>query len=107
MQRRSLLLFVAATLASMGAQFRTPNFLVHGPTPQVAQQIGQYAEHYRREKAVQWLGQEMPPWPQPCPLYVQVSMDGPSGATSFQFGQGQVLSMKMEIQGPLDRLLAS
>jgi hypothetical protein len=34
-------------------------------------------------------------------------MDGPSGATSFQFGQGQVLGMKMEINGPLDRLLAS
>jgi hypothetical protein len=34
-------------------------------------------------------------------------MEGPSGATSFQFGQGRVLGMKMEIQGPLDRLLAS
>src|SRR5262249_25675037 len=40
-------------------------------------------------------------------LYVQVTMEPPSGATSFQFGQGQVMSMKMEIQGPLDRLLAS
>ena len=35
-------------------------------------------------------------------------MDGPSGATSFVFHpQGGVLDMKMEIQGPLDRLLAS
>ena len=34
-------------------------------------------------------------------------MEGPSGATSFQFGQGQVLGMKMEIQGPLERLVRS
>ena len=107
MRRPFSLLILIGALASMGAQHRTPNFLVHAPTPQIAQQIGQYAEHYRREKAVLWLGREMPPWSQPCPLHVQVGMEGPSGATSFHFGQGQVLSMKMEIQGPLDRLLAS
>jgi hypothetical protein len=107
MRRRSLVLILLGAWASMGAQFRTTNFVVYAPTPQVAQQIGQYAEQYRREKALLWLGREMPPWPQPCPLHVQVSMEGPSGATSFHFGQGQVLSMKMEIQGPLDRLLAS
>ena len=91
----------------MGAQHRTTNFVVVAPNDQIAQQVGQWAEHYRREKAVQWLGQEMPTWPQPCPLYVQVSMEGPRGATSFQFGQGRVLSMKMEIAGPLDRLIHS
>ncbi len=108
MRRRPLIFLVLfGVWALMGAQYRTPNFLVHAPTPQIAQQVGQYAEHYRKEKAVLWLGREMPPWPQPCPLYVTVSMEGPSGATSFQFGQGQVLGMKMEIQGPLDRLLAS
>jgi hypothetical protein len=107
MNRRSLLFVLAGVFASMGAAFRTPNFVVHAPNAQVAQQVGQWAEHYRKEKALQWLGQEMPTWPQPCPLIVRVSMEGPSGATSFNFGQGQVLSQKMEIQGPLDRLLAS
>ena len=34
-------------------------------------------------------------------------MGSPSGATSFQFGQGRVLGMKMEIQGSLDRVLHS
>src|SRR4051812_15852573 len=89
------------------AQYRTTNFLVSAPDPQVAKQVGDYAEHYRKTKAVEWLGQEMPTWPQPCPLQVTVTMDGPSGAMSFQFAQGRVLGMKMEIQGPLDRLLAS
>jgi hypothetical protein len=91
----------------MAAQYRTTNFFVNASDAQTAKQVGDYAEHYRKEKAIMWLGQEMPPWPQPCPLYVTVNMEGPSGATSFQFGQGRVMGMKMEIQGPLDRLLAS
>jgi hypothetical protein len=107
MKRRHLLFVLVGVFASFGAGFRTTNFVVHAPTNEIAQQVGQYAEHYRREKAIEWLGQEMPTWPQPCPLHVQVTMDGPSGATSFNFGQGRVLGMKMEIQGPLDRLLAS
>jgi hypothetical protein len=107
MKRRHLPLVLVGVFASFGAGFRTTNFVVHAPTSEIAQQVGQYAEHYRREKAIEWLGKEMPTWPQPCPLHVQVTMDGPSGATSFNFGQGRVLGMKMEIQGPLDRLLAS
>jgi hypothetical protein len=106
--RRFLALAVVLTVfTSMGAQFRTTNFNVQAADPQVAQLIGQWAEHYRKEKALLWLGQEMPNWPQPCPLIVEVNMQGPSGATSFHFGQGQVLSMKMEIQGPLERLVRS
>jgi hypothetical protein len=107
MQRFAKFCIVLAALSSLAAQHRTTNFVVIAPTPQIAQQIGQYAEHYRREKAVEWLGREMPPWGQPCPLHVTVNMEGPSGATSFHFGQGTILGMKMEIQGPLDRLLAS
>src|SRR5436190_15889327 len=106
-RRLALCLVVLAAIASMGAQYRTPNFLVNAQDQQVAKKVGDLAEVYRRDKAIMWLGQEMPAWPQPCPLYVTVNMEGPSGATSFQFGQGRVLGMKMEIQGPLDRLLAS
>ena len=107
MRRYFALALVVTVFASMGAQYRTTNFHVHAADPQVAQLIGQWAEHYRKEKAMLWLGQEMPNWPQPCPLHVEVNMQGPSGATSFHFGQGQVLSMKMEIQGPLERLVRS
>lgn len=107
MRQRRLAVLLLAVLGSMGAQYRTPNFVVYAPNQEIAQQVGQYAEHYRKEKAVEWLGQEMPTWPQPCPLQVQVNMQGPSGATTFNFGPGGVQSMRMEIQGPLDRLLAS
>ena len=106
-RRFALVLIAASIFASMGAQYHTTNFFVTAPDAQVAKQVGDYAEHYRKEKAIMWLGQEMANWPQPCPLQVTINMEGPSGATSFQFGQGRVLGMKMEIQGPLDRLLAS
>jgi hypothetical protein len=99
---------LAAVVASMGAQHRTQNFVVNAPNAEIAKQVGEWAEYYRKAKAMEWLGQEMPNWQKPCPLYVTVSMEGPKGATSFVFHpQGGVLDMKMEIEGPLDRLLAS
>ncbi len=105
--RPSMLMVVLGALASMGASARTPNFVVEAPTPEIARQAGQYAEHYRREKALQWLGQEMPNWPQPCPLKLTISMNGSGGATSFAFDNGRILGMDMHIEGTLDRLLAS
>ena len=49
--RRFLALAVVLTVfTSMGAQFRTTNFNVQAADPQVAQLIGQWAEHYRKEK---------------------------------------------------------
>jgi len=102
-----LFALVLVALSSLGAAYRTPNFAVEAPTAQIAEQIGQYAEHYRREKALLWLGQEMPQWGQPCPLRVTVSMNGSGGATSFAFDHGRILGMDMHIEGALDRLLAS
>jgi hypothetical protein len=105
--RRPFVLIVLAAFASLGAQYRTPNFLVEAPTPQLAQQVGQYAEAYRREKALQWLGQEMPPWPEPCPLHVTITMNGSSGATSFAFDRGHVLGQDMHVEGTVERVLNS
>jgi hypothetical protein len=105
--RRSMALVLAGAFASLGAAYPTQNFYVEAPTPEIARQVGDYAEHYRREKAVQWLGHEMPNWGQRCPLRVTVTMNGSGGATSFAFDRGQILSMDMHIEGTLDRLLAS
>jgi hypothetical protein len=90
-----------------GASYRTQNFMVEAPTEQIAQQVGVYAERYRKEKALLWLGREMPPWGQPCPLRVTVTRGGAGGATSFAFDNGQVLHQQMHIEGSLERLLNS
>jgi hypothetical protein len=107
MRRPLAVFFLIAAVASMGASYRTTNFVVEAPTPQIAQQVGQYAEHYRKEKAQLWLNQEMPPWPEPCPIRVTVTMGGAGGATSFAFDRGRVLGQNMHIEGSLERLLNS
>ena len=77
-KRQRLVLVVVGVLSSLGAAYRTPagNFLVEAPTAEVAQQVGQWAEYYRKEKAIEWLGREMPPWSEPCPLHVKVNLGG-------------------------------
>jgi hypothetical protein len=105
--RRHLILALTAAVLSLGATYRTANFTVEAPNAQIAQQVGQYAEHYRKEKAELWLGHEMAQWGQPCPLQVTVTMNGSGGATSFAFDRGRILSQNMHIEGSLDRLLAS
>jgi hypothetical protein len=108
---RSVLFVLAGLVASpasaWAAPYRTTNFLVHAPTPHIAEQVGKYAENYRREKALQWLGQEMAAWPEPCPVRVTVTMNGAGGATEFKFANGQVIDQRMHIEGSLERLLNS
>jgi len=105
--RRWILPVLLGALASMGASYRTTNFVVEAPTREIAQRVGQYAEHYRKEKALQWLGREMPTWPQPCPLQVSVTSGGAGGATTFDYRGGGAYSQSMHIEGSLDRLLDS
>jgi hypothetical protein len=99
---------LAAAVASMGASYRTPNFVVNAPTPEMAKQIGDAAEKYRRDLAIEWTGSAMPNWSQPCPIEAQVGPNlGAGGMTSFQFHQGEVYGWTMSIQGSLERILDS
>jgi hypothetical protein len=99
-------LFVVAWL-SVASTHATPNFVVHAPTPQIAKQVGEYAERYRREKALEWIGQEMPTWGQRCPLRVKLMPGGAGGATTFAFHEGAILEQEMNVEGSLDRILDS
>jgi hypothetical protein len=98
----------AATLLSLGASYRTQNFIVTAPTSHFAQQVAMSAENYRRDLAVEWLGRELPPWSQPCPIRVDVGpTKGAGGATSFAFHGGRPMDWTMSIQGSADRILDS
>ncbi|HEV7222844.1 MAG TPA: hypothetical protein VGN42_09090 [Pirellulales bacterium] len=100
--------FLTGLVASLGAGHRTTNFIVSAPTKDVARQVGDLAEQYRRDLALEWLGEPIPAWGQPCPITVEVGPQlGAGGATSFVFDRGQVFGWQMTIQGPLDRLLDS
>jgi hypothetical protein len=104
--RPSIAVVLVGAMASLGASFRTANFVVEAPDRAFAEQVGTYAEHYRKQKAIEWLGQEMPTWGRPCPLRVTIAGSS-GGATRFDFDRGSILSITMDIEGSADRLLAS
>src|SRR5690242_9101968 len=99
---------VAAAVLSLGAGHRTPNFIVQAATPEIAQQVGEAAERFRRDLAIEWLGREMPNWTNPCPIEVRVGPNlGAGGATTFMFDRGEAFGWQMNIQGSLERVLDS
>lgn len=89
------------------ATFRTRNFVVTAKKPEVARQVAEFAEYYRRSKALDWLGQYLPDWPDPCAVSVRVTMGEAGGATSFAFDNNRVVGQEMTVEGPLDRILNS
>ena len=101
-------LLAAALVVSMGASYRTPNFIVNTGSPQLAEQIGKAAEKYRRELAIEWLGKAMPNWSAPCMMTVRAGANlGAGGATTFVFDRGQVFDWRMTIQGSVERIFDS
>jgi hypothetical protein len=90
------------------AGYKTTNFVVSAPTPQLAKEIGDTAEMWRKKLSIEWIGKEMPPWAKPCPIHAKVGPNlGAGGATSFVFDRGEVFNWTMNIQGTRERLLDS
>jgi len=93
-------------LLSLAARYQTPNFIITAPTKEIAEQVGQAAEKYRREITQDWLGYVMPEWSRRCPITVRLER-GAGGVTTFNFANGQVFGWNMTVQGPLDQILDS
>lgn len=92
-----------------GQVYVTKNFRVRAANSQLAQAVGDRAEGYRELLAMQWLGQTLPVWPQPCPIEVTVSHQA-QGETSFMLsddGTAPPTDWEMKVFGPTDRLLDS
>lgn len=106
--RGAAVLAVALVLFGTGAGYKTANFVVMAPTPQLAEKIGRQAEQYRHTLAIAWTGKPMPDWSQPCPITAKVSPKlGAGGETSFVFDRNEVYGWKMVIQGTEERVLDS
>lgn len=103
--RFGLMLF--SLVVATGANYQTPNFIVTAPTPEVAKQVGDAAETYRRELAIFWLDRPLPNWSRPCVLKVRPGAIGAGGETRFQFTGGEVVNWNMYVQGSLERILDS
>jgi len=90
------------------AGHRTANFVVEAPTELLARRIGDAAEQYRNDLAIEWTGSPLPRWSRPCPITAQVAPHlGAGGATSFVFDNGEVFNWTMTIQGSEQRILDS
>lgn len=95
-------------LRANAAGYKTTNFVVSAPSPELAKAIGDQAEIYRHDLAIEWLGKELPAWSKPCPINAKVAQNlGAGGATSFVFDRGEVFGWKMNIQGSRERILDS
>ncbi len=112
--RRHISALVAVLIApafASAATYDTTNFSTEAPTAELAKKFGDMAEFYRKEKALEWTGREMPQWPRRCPLQVQITQGSAGGATTFTFGQDGgkpvVTSIRMEIRGDAKQLLNS
>lgn len=100
-------LVLAATMApARAAVVRTTNFVVETARQDDAEEFARMAEQYRKSKAIEWLGREMPPWRQACYLRVNVTNGGAGGATTFDFN-GTEVRQEMQIEGKRERLLNS
>ncbi len=103
-----VVLGAAGGVDAVAAGHRTANFLVDAPTDALARRIGEAAEQYRHDLAVEWLGKPLPRWSRPCPIKAQVAPHlGAGGATSFVFDAGEVFGWTMTIQGSEERILDS
>jgi hypothetical protein len=98
-------MFAVSSPADAGNK-RTQNFIVHAPTQQLAEAVGQAAENFRRDLAMHWLGTTLPPWPSPCPIRV---IAGPNlaaqGVTTYN--PRPVRDFQMEVVGTPERILDS
>jgi hypothetical protein len=116
MSRYCLLFLVTVLQSSQGAAAQnyrhvTENFVVNAPDPVFARQIGSEAERFRKELAIEWLGNELPVWTEKCPIQVTLAPHS-GGETSFAFmfnGQqrGEPTGWDMKIFGTPERLMDS
>jgi len=101
-------LLVIVPLVSMGARYQSANFIVETADATLAPRIARTAEKYRHDLAIEWLGQAMPNWSQPCTMTVQVGEHlVAGGATTSVYDRGAVFVWRMAIQGPSERVFDS
>jgi hypothetical protein len=91
------------TATGQAATVRTTNFIVETARKDDAEEFARLAEYYRKQKALDWLGKEMPNWREPCRLRINVTNTGAGGATTFDFNGGDVYQ-EMHIEGSRERL---
>lgn len=105
-------LWFALTLpqSAMGQHYlaETQHFRVFANDPNLAREVGQMAEEYRRHLALHWLEKEMPSWMEKVPVIVNCSPRMlASGETKYTLVGGRVRQIQMVLSGTRERILDS
>jgi hypothetical protein len=86
----------------------TQHFRVFANDPNLAREVGQMAEEYRRHLALHWLEKEMPSWMEKVPVIVNCSPRMlASGETKYTLVGGRVRQIQMVLSGTRERILDS
>ncbi len=111
------ILVVCAWTSLASAQFgrrqqfeaHSQNFIVFASSPQWATQVAEMAELNRRDLAIHWLGEELPPWSERVPIHVEAGPNlGAGGETRFTLlGGNRVGHWLMSVSGTQERILDS
>ena len=91
------------------APVESANFIVYGNDRLMAAKVSQAAEGFRKTLAAQWLGRELPNWPQKCPIRFEIAPHA-GGKTEFAFvmngsSRGVPIDWSMEVFGSPERIL--
>ena len=91
------------------APVESANFVVYANDRLMAAKVSQAAEGFRKSLATQWLGRELPNWPQKCPIRVSIEPHA-GGETSFAFvmngsNRGVPVDWEMKVFGSPERIL--
>ncbi|MFO0852707.1 MAG: sigma-70 family RNA polymerase sigma factor [Gemmataceae bacterium] len=89
------------------AAHATANFQVYAQPREVAVAVAEAAEKHRKRLAEEWLGRELPAWPKPCPVTVEIAADKSGGASTFKFDADKLQTLEMKLFGPLPQLVGS
>jgi hypothetical protein len=96
--------------SAMGQHYlaETQHFRVFANDPNLAREVGQMAEQYRRHLALHWLEKEMPSWMEKVPVIVNCSPRMlASGETKYTLVGGRVRQIQMVLSGTRERILDS
>lgn len=100
-----LLSAVWTGLPVSGAEFRTANFVVTARDAATARHIGDRAEELRTDLSTEWLGSVLSDWPEPCRVFVDTGSERLQGDTTYLLARGRVTRWRMDLHGPLHRIL--
>ncbi len=92
-------------IPALGAEFTTDNFHVHAEKLATARHVGERAEELRTVLSTEWLGVPLEQWSDPCRIFVDTDSERLKGDTTYLLSRGRVTRWRMELHGPLSRIL--